>query len=344
MAQAGQLLPINSIGGPSTTPIGLSDAGLFNGAYLGPDHHSHAFQGALVVGGPGYVISAYYVLGPNGGEFVGINDSLLQTGYNIFNACPTFRSPSPICYQATTNAEFEFFPHANKTGEILPVTKNGVAMFGSIGGINPAGLFVGSYVTGIVVNNTDTNTGNIGFIGKDAKYLGDLILPFKVQQTFPRAINDDGEVAGYFYDSCNFPRGFILQNNVATVVNYPVTGERGTFLEGVNRRGDVSGRWIDSSGYPHAFWLPVGTNHFMEIKPPHATQAQAWSINKNREIAVSSDVGGFVYCAADGDTACTSNASVTNQVAIATPGPVGSFQGTPGCVLPARGTPVRPAH
>jgi uncharacterized membrane protein len=117
---------------------------------------------------------------------------------------------------------------------------NGTA--GTTGGsnLNPDGAIsvVGSY--------TSAKTGNsVGFLYKSGKYT-DIPGPSGAVQSFGSAINDSGEIVGYYIDSAGNTHGFLLKGKKYTTLDVPKAVS--TFATGINKSGKIVLFWIDSAG------------------------------------------------------------------------------------------------
>ena len=84
--------------------------------------------------------------------------------------------------------------------------------------------------------------------------------------------------------------------NHMQIVDYPSADAAGTAVEGINDSGQAVGQWSDSAGNTHSFLLDIATNTFTDILVSGATNVYAWNINNQGGVAVSSDVGSFVWC------------------------------------------------
>jgi len=69
------------------------------------------------------------------------------------------------------------------------------------------------------------------------------------------AINDNGDVVGYYYDGTR-NHGFLLSNGVYTTIDPP--GSVDTFVQGINNIGQVVGNYDDADGNQIPFLLSAG--------------------------------------------------------------------------------------
>lgn len=273
-AGAAVLAPLTPVPGSqpgSTAVLGISDNGYIAGDYKDADLSLHGFVGKA--NGPYTTFDA----GAGGTESRAVNNQGRITGYSGANTC----NPHQDC------VEFERAPG----GAISPVTKSGVQLFGTVQGILSSGVFVGDYhPAGSPLDQTS------GFYGANGQYTSDLTLPFATRETEPRSINIGGEVDGWYIVPGDISRGFALSGGVVSIINYPDPTETGTDLEGLNDGGWIAGQWSDALGNSHAFVLSPDLVTFTDIIVPGATQVQAWGINNAGEVAVSTDIGSFIYC------------------------------------------------
>jgi hypothetical protein len=281
-ANAAQLVPVVEVPNSvqfSTAPIGINDNGVITGSYLGQDGHTHGFVGTA---------DGNYTLfdaGANGTQPRAINNAGLITGFSNAD------SVNPVLL----GQMFEASPSLT----ITPIKKSGVQMLGIPQGLNSQGVFMGGYVTG------GSPTVN-GFYGFNAQWTGDLTMLFPVLQTRARAINNTGTVVGLFYAPGGISSGFVLKNGTVYVINYPDPNSTGTNLEGINDQGVISGSYNDAVGNSHSFVLAADMMTYTLIDVPGSTNNQAWAINKDGEVAISSDVGPFIYCSKNGQGHCKS--------------------------------------
>jgi hypothetical protein len=58
----------------------------------------------------------------------------------------------------------------------------------------------------------------------------------------------------------------------------------------------ATGQYRTKHGGLHGFLYEIGAAKFARLDAPGASVTQAWGIDNNDNVAVSSDVGNFVYC------------------------------------------------
>ena len=95
----------------------------------------------------------------------------------------------------------------------------------------------------------------------------------------------------------------ILPNNKQVqIIDHPGSATDATEFHGINDNGQVSGQWWDANDIPHGFLYDPASNTFTEIKVKGASRVQAWGINSAGAVAVTSNVGSFIWCL--NDAAC----------------------------------------
>jgi hypothetical protein len=86
------------------------------------------------------------------------------------------------------------------------------------------------------------------------------------------AINLFGEIVGGYWTASPPTNptlhGYVLFNGKFTTIDFPGTGNIGTFCGGNNFQGDIVGQYFDSGGLPHSYLLSNG--HFTSFDPPGA--------------------------------------------------------------------------
>lgn len=181
-----------------------------------------------------------------------------------------------------------------KQGELSTITKDGAPLFGIAQGVNPSGVFVGDYrgEPGAVPQRG-------GYQGKNAAWQSDVTLPFAALRVAPRAINAQGDIAGWFVpESGDSIQGFVIKDGETTVLNYP--GAVATFIQGLNDKGEMSGQWDDADGIPHGFVLDSDLETWTSFDAPGFEYTQAFQINNLGQVAVNgfgeTSSGAFIYC------------------------------------------------
>jgi hypothetical protein len=267
-ASAAVLVPVVPVPNSTvTTAFAINDSNIVAGSYVSSiDGIEHAFFGTP----DGNYTS--FDAGSGGSEARGIaNDGTIV---GISNSQNGNTSNEPI---------FERRPG----GRLQNVTMSGNQLFGLAQGINGNDKFAGYYW------NTQTFATQ-GFVGRKASWKADVNVPAENQFTGALGINDSNVIVGYFFAPPL--QGFILNGRQLTVVNYPNSNATGTILNGINNKGRVAGQWIDSKGNEHSFLYDSSTSIFTGIKVKGASVVRAWAINSAGAVAVSTDIGSFIWC------------------------------------------------
>jgi hypothetical protein len=214
--------------------------------------------------------------------------------YSLFGNAP---GPSPSCigdtiYQTT----FVDVPGATVT---------------MLTGINDAEDIVGLYWDQSLVFH--------GFVRRHERF-STLNGPAAIW-TVPSAINDFGQIAGYFSDGTKV-HAFLLTGGSYQTIDFP--GAIGTYGLNLNRLGDVVGEYVDVSGSSHGFLFRNGT--FTTVNAPAGVQSLVSGINDYGDLSIESFdatgalVGSYLRTAAGfslirfpGDTHDTAVAAVDNR-------------------------------
>ena len=263
--QAAVLVPVPAAPDSTvTTVFGINDLYMISGSYIGKnDGIEHAFFGTLA----GDYTS--FDAGDGGSEARAFNNNGRIVGFS--NSQNGTTADQPI---------FERMPN----GKIL--TLNGV--FGRAQGLDDTkNRFAG---TRWDFNNHQA----VAFIGQHGKYKKDVRIPEVHQASEANGINSYGVVVGDYFRPPT--HGFIGSGNKLQTVDYPSDQAAGTAMEGINDVGQAVGQWVDTGGNTHSFLLDIATDTFTDIIVPGAANVYAWNINNQGGVAVSSDVGSFVWC------------------------------------------------
>lgn len=268
-AHAATLIPVNPVpGSVETDVLGINDNNVIAGMYFTADGVEHGFFGPL----NGAYTTFDFMTGGT------IARAISNSGYitGVFNN----QGNGGHC----SWGEFERSP----TGAISTINDRHTPLNGVVQGINSSELFVGEYCQ-------PDGTIN-GYYGKRNRFKASLTLPFTTSWTAPRGISRLGAVVGGYLTAAGAFSGFLLNNGVASTVNYPDPSAAGTFLEGINDKGLVSGTWQDTNGTYWAFIWDMSSNTFTTINLPNSTFAQAFQVNRDGLVALYSNVGSFIYC------------------------------------------------
>jgi uncharacterized membrane protein len=282
-AAAATLVPVPNVPNSTRTRVfAINDDNVVAGSYMGKDHVEHAFFGPL----GNYTT---FDAGPGGTEARGINNAGVIAGAS----------------NAQNGITAEEIPFIRKPGgRILTVA----GLKGRAQGINNSNQFAGTYW-----DFTDFDA--VAFLGGHARYKRDISLPVQRQASEGTSLNDYGYVVGSFFAPPE--RGFIRSAQVMYVVDFPSRRSTGTQLEGVNNLSQVAGNWFDDKGHSHAFQMEIATGRVTDIAVRGARRVQAWGINNNGAVAVTTNIGSYIWC--EIDTACpTGGAAVSAPVHFAT--------------------------
>lgn len=268
-AAAATLVPVPDVpNSKKTTVYAINDSNVVAGSYIGNDGIEHAFFGTL----DGNYTT--FDAGAGGSQARGINNAGFITG--------SFNSQGGI-----TSEETIFIRNPN--GKVV-----GIGGFSGEGhGLNNTNHFAGTFW-----DFTDFEA--VAFVGHRAKVKHEVRIPAVHQASDGEGINDNGDVVGSFFQPPN--HGFIVSGNTLTVVDYPSPKSSGTSLEGINVNGQAVGQWFGAKSRTHAFLLDIPTNTFTKIDVPGARKIAAWGINNAGAVAVSTNIGSFIWC--ENDSAC----------------------------------------
>lgn len=263
-AEGAVLIPVTPPAGSTSALIyGINDSNVITGYYQTSDGVQHGFVGPL---NGAYTTFDY---GNTYTEPFGINNKGFITGSSDHDGQETLFERSP-------------------DGAVTTITIEGFPIFGSVAGINSKGIFVGNYIKlGVLA----------AYIGKNAKYQSDFVLPDGSTNAQPRGINDSGAVAGFISKDQKTIDGFVVKKDTETLIDYPNPDAVLTFFQGINKHGLVSGYWTEKNDkHPQAFVYDSGSSTFKAIKIPHAKDAEAYGINSAELVTINADVGVFIYC------------------------------------------------
>jgi len=96
------------------------------------------------------------------------------------------------------------------------------------------------------------------------------------------AVNDSGEIVGYYSDSSAAPQGYLQSGGTFTTIAVPFAGATWTEADGINNSGEVVGYWLDATT-SHGFLLSAGT--YTSFDYPGAVFTVGNGINNLGEIA-----------------------------------------------------------
>lgn len=264
IAKGGIFVPVTLPNSQSTTLFGINDSNMISGQYTDSSGNIHGFISDFAGSKVTNIDDA-----DGDTQARGMNDKNYVTGFD-----------------AGAYAPWEFSPK----GVLTAITKNGTDLDQLVQGITTKGVFTGDY--------TDPSTNLVvGYLGKNAKWTSDIKLKVKNVGYAGRAIDNAGDMAGWYYDpTTGLQRGWLLMKGAkkVTLLDYP--SAQYTVVEGMNDNGLVTGQWEDTSGTIHGFIYTIATKKFADLDVSGATLTQVWNINDNNVIAVSSSSGSYAYC------------------------------------------------
>lgn len=275
-ARKAQLIPIIPFPDATTTTLfGIADDNnTIAGSYIsGTDGLTHGFYGTLDGNYTSFDFGDSGFTQPRGIDSTGT----LIAGFSNNDG---------------VHCDFQEFEYDLTAGKLKAIKKGSVALAGEAQGINSKGEFAGDYC----------DTGGSGTIfgdeGSKFKWKSDVTTPFDSPYTGERGINKKGTLVGFYVNpDTNLQIGTLIKGGVTSTVVYPDESETYTVLEGINDSGTVTGQWDDTGGIVHGFAYDSNSSTFTEIDDPNAASfTQPWGVNKSGLIAVSSDVGSYIYC------------------------------------------------
>jgi hypothetical protein len=267
---AAVLVPVSVPNASRTKLFGINDNNVIAGSFIGKsDHVEHAFFGTF---GGNY---STFDGGNGGTQARAINNNTYITGFSNSQGGGGITGNQPI---------FERLPD----GTILNVTASGQQLYGRAQGINNSeNRFTGTYWD---FQGFDA----VAFVGKNGQYQHDVRLKAGYQASDGEGINSANVIVGQLFEPPL--HGFILHGKTLTIIDYPGAHVQGTGLEGINDSGQAVGQWTDNHNHAHSFLLDIATQTLTDIVVPGAKNTEAWNINNNGEVALSSNLGSFIWC------------------------------------------------
>ena len=220
------------------------------------------------------------VVGPfDGSDWKNITDNGVSTQ-------PRGIGPSGIITGVDTGTPYQWERSAR--GKLHHITRGGNDVVGGgVGGVNKSGVFVGDY----------TNARDIGVAATGEKYRYTNAVKTGYSG---RAIDDAGDIGGWYYDSSGIQHGFVIIAGRTKPVRIDYPAAYYTVVEGMNNKGLVSGQWEDMSGVIHGFVYDINQKTYTSLDAPGAYFTQAWALNDAGVVAVSAGepagTESFVYC------------------------------------------------
>jgi hypothetical protein len=267
-AAAGTLIPVTPYPGSTTTGVfSINDDKVISGEYANADGIEHGFFGPL---------NGTYTSFDYGGTALGTEARSINNAGLILGFAP----------DAGFNDGPEFLRETD--GTIKTIKKAGIVLDGIAQGLNKHNVSVGDYIT------DQTTFAQTGYQGHNGRYVRDLDLGIDTTRVDARAVTSKGVVAGWYVGTDHVQHGFILKNGAVQTIDADDSGT--TDLEGLNDKGIAAGAVLDASENFHAFILNTKTSTVTWLDVPGAATVQAWGVNSHNWVALSTDIGSFVYC------------------------------------------------
>jgi hypothetical protein len=268
-ALAAVAVPVAPVPGAISTQVfGVNDANAVAGSFVGDDGVEHAFFGPY---SGGYTT---FDAGAGGTQARGIDNSGWIAGHS--NSQDGNTADQPI---------FERKPN----GKVLIVTGRTGDVMGAANGINESQkMFAGT-------RWDNAEHAAFAFLGRRGKFRRDVKIPAVHQASRGLGINDTDVVVGSYFGPPD--HGFILSGKVLATLDYPSDTAVATEADAINNGGQVAGQWTDDGGNIHSFLYDLVDGTFTDIAIKGAKQVQAWGINNAGAVAVSTDIGPYLWCA-----------------------------------------------
>ena len=272
---------VNQVPSNDTVDVGINNAGQIIGDYYDSQNVSHAFLSTGVdftlLSDPDVPGSSYYYASAinNSGQVAG--DFWTGSVYDSF------------IYNSNDGS------YDTLTG---PVGTDGTIAYG----ISDTGQVVGySYVAVPGASNSWSDQGFIYSGGANGTYttLNDQNAGAGSNQgTVPIAINNSGEVVGYYYDSNGAYHGFLYSNGGFTELDYPEADAQ-TAPYAINNAGEVVGYFNNGSNVEGFIYSGGANGTWTALNVPGASNTYAYGINNEGQVLGDySDANGehaFIY-------------------------------------------------
>ena len=270
-----EIVPVANSAGTFVFGINVSGASaVITGSWLDASGIEHGYFGPM--NGSNYTTFDDRKSPGHGTEPRGINDNGYITGFSNSQ-------------NGSTSGDIPF--ERDPAGNITEVTKDGNLLNYLIQGINnKRNEFAGSYI--------NSSLEVRGYLGESGTYKKGIKLTGIANTGYAaRAINNAGDIVGWYYDSKGVQHGLVVAGGVAQQLDPPEANLSSNALEGINDKGTITGFWTDTSGFIHGYYYNMKRKKFNAIKVPGSTTfVQAWGINDNGAIAVGSDAGYYIFC------------------------------------------------
>ena len=205
---------------------GINDAGAVTGTYMDASNNSHGFMrrnGTLhILDNPGSVDTALA--------------SINNLGVVVGN------------YGDLTSSQAAMYSFRSGAWSVLPEIPGQPSNVGI--GINDSGAAVGWAGVGDFNNNL-TNTVSWVWDPTSQSYSFLNVPGAPPYSTYANGINDQGQIAGTFFDTSGAAHGFLKQGETYTTIDVP--GATGTYGYGFNNSDTIVGAWLNLSGWNEGF-------------------------------------------------------------------------------------------
>jgi len=280
-ASKGVLVPVTPVpNSQSTNVFGISESGSSSGVITGSWTDASAVEHGYI--GPADGSSFTTFDDPKspkpGTEPRAINENGYITGFSNSQ-------------NGSMNGDIPF--ERDPSGKITEVTKGGTLLNGLIQGINnKRNEFAGGYI--------NSSLQSLGYLGENRTYKEGIKLKgLKNTGYAARAINNAGDIVGWYYDSKGVQHGLLIVGGTAQQLDPSEANLSSNVLEGINDKGIITGFWTDTSGIIHGYYYKVKSKKFITLKVPgSSTFVQAWGVDDSNRIAIGSDTGPYIFCPA----------------------------------------------
>jgi len=171
-------------------------------------------------------------------------------------------------------------------GSFINITRSGVPLSGIAQGLTIHQRSTGDYIDSV-------SGARHGYQGRAGKYKSDIDLGVPATRIAGRDVNAKGNIVGFYADDGG-DHGYLLDHS--GLHTYDVDASGTTTFEGLSDKGVVTGQVVDEDFNNHGFTLDPSTGTATFIDVPGAASVQAWGINRKGMVALSTDIGSFIYC------------------------------------------------
>jgi probable HAF family extracellular repeat protein len=275
---------VNQVPSNDTVDVGINNAGQIIGNYYDSQDVSHAFLSTGVnftlLFDPDVPGSSYYYASAinNSGEVAG--DFYSGSAYDSFIYNSDDGSYDTLTGPVGTDGTIA--DGINDAGQVTGYSY--VAVPGASNSWSYQGFVYSGSANGTYTTLNDSNAGS----GSD-------------QGTVPIAMNNSGEVVGYYYDSNGAYHGFLYDNGGFTELDYPAVGNASvqTAPYAINNAGEVVGYFYNGSNYEGFIYSGGASGSWTPLDVPGATNTYAYAINNEGQVLGDySDANGshgFIY-------------------------------------------------